>query len=431
MSNFNSKDYLKWAKEYLKINKKKIPVKISGSKYSRRDDLDYSKKLKSLTGSFTKTYPLHTITNEPREKNRFFRALYQNKVYHPDFHYKKKPPLDFRKARDLIKKLDKFAKKLPCDQALGQIYQRRIFDAQRAITLTSLSQKKGFSWASKEYYKFKAAGKRTLPEKITFPHNRQEYIEAYEIVYLAQKILKEIGLKHKARVSSSRYRFRGMATTNRSVKIGVGTLRSPARIIRSLAHEILGHALCSTNARKYPAYFARKNNVTTLLKEEGMAVKIGELSYQNLKKSLPRRLRSKREDFIPHLRIKAIQIATRHSFYQTFFKLNKLNINKNLAWELTTRVKRGVADTSLSGANYHDSLYYLGLEKINKLISEQKLNFQQTILLFNKLNQGKFDLLEFSYLNKLFPAHQNLDLEKAFNVFNKEFKKIIKTKLIK
>ncbi len=431
MSNFNSEDYLKWAEEYLKINKKRIPVKISGSKYSRRDDLDYSKKLKSLTGSFIKTYPLHTITNEPREKNRFFRALYQNKIYHPDFHYKKKPPWDFRKARDLIKELDKFAKKLPPDQALGQIYKRRIFDAQRAIILASLSQKKGFSWASKEYYKFKAAEKRILPKKIAFPHNRQEYIEAYEIVYLAQKVLKEIGLKHKARISSSRYRFRGMATTNRSVKIGVGTLRSPARIIRSLAHEILGHALCSTNARKYPAYFARENNVTTLLKEEGMAVKIGELSYQNLKKSLPRRLRSKREDFIPHLRIKAIQIAARNSFYQTFSKLNQLNINKDLAWELATRVKRGVADTSLPGANYHDSLYYLGLEKINKLISEQKLNFQQTILLFNKLNQGKFDLLEFPYLNQLFPAHQNLNLEKAFNVFNKEFKKIIKTKLIK
>lgn len=428
MSNLTLKSYLAWVKEYLASREKKIPQKISLTPYNRQQDFNYSKKLKSLGQNFTKTYPLHTITNEAREKKRFFRALYQNRIYNPDFHYKKKTTLELTKAKSIIELLDKFSQQVSPSTALGQIYQRRIFDAQKAILLTSLTQKEGFSWASRKYYNFKKLKELPPSSKISFPHNQQEVIGAYEIVYLAQKILSRIGLKHKARISAPSYRLQGLATTNHRLKIGRGTLRSLAHIIRSLAHEILGHALASSNAQKYPAYFARQNTSLTLLKEEGIAVQIGKLAYQNLKGFLPRSRRSRREDFIPLLRIKTILLARQKSFYETFRTLTKLNVNEDLAWEITTRVKRGVENTALPGANYHDSLYFLGLKKIENLT--KRLPPEEMITLFNKLIQGKFDLVEFPFLKQHFSTYQKFNLCRALNIFLQEFRKIIKTRLI-
>lgn len=427
----DSPAFLKWAKDYIISRAKQIPQTISESPYKRRLDLQYAKKLRALTKNFVHTYPLHTITNERRERKRFFRAFYQKKAYNPDFHYKKRGHLNPDKAYQAIQGLEKFSRSIPVDTLEGQAYKPRIFDAQKAIILISLSQQEGFSWISKEYYNFPKTLRATIPRKISFPHDQKEYIGAYEIVYLAQKILSQIGLKQKARLSPPRKRYRGMATTSRSIRIGIGTLRSPARIVRSLAHEILGHALCATNAQAYPAYFARRNSITTLLKEEGLAVKIGELTYQQIKNLLPRNLQSSREDYIPQLRIQAIRIAARRSFYNTYLKLKKHNVNDELAWELTTRVKRGVKDPALPGANYHDCLYYLGLKRLNTFLGRKQVTGLGILPWLDKLAQGKFNLEEFSHLPKIFPEHKHISLEGAFTIFIKEFQHIIKTKILK
>lgn len=430
MAKLTLKSYLRWAKEFIARAKKNIPKVIIKKGYNRRQDLDYYRKLRFLTRNFTKIYPLHTITNEPLEKKRFFSALYQNKIYNPEFHYSQKPSRDFQKCKKLIRALDDFSRTLSFN-TLGQIYRRRIFDAQKAIVLATLTQKEGFSWASREYYDFKPPSRLGLPLELTFPYNHKERIEAYEISYLTQKVLSKIGLPHKARLSKVPSSLPGLATTNRSIKIGAGTFRSPAHIIRSLAHEILGHAIASANASHYPAYFAHRGTASSLFKEEGIAVKIGQLAYQNLKILLPRALQSRREDFIAHLRIKTIIIARKKSFYETFLALTKLNVNKELAWELTRRAKRGLKTTALAGANYHDFLYYAGLKKIEVLLLKQKVPAAENILFLNKLIQGKFDLAEFGYLKQHFPLHQNFNLPKAFNIFIQEFKKIVKTKIIK
>lgn len=418
--------FLSWAKEYIAQQKKHIPQNFSGDQYDRRRDYDYCQKFWSLTKNFAHTYPFHKITNEPSEKRKFFRAFYQDKRYNPAFHYQKRATLNPLKATKIILALGKFAQTLPSATIEGQACRRRIFDAQKAILLISLSQKEGFSWASRAYYNIPKALRAPLPAKTKFPHNAQEYIEPYEIVYLTQKVLKKIGLKQKARLSLEEHRFSGLATTSLKVKIGAGTFRSPARMIRSLAHEILGHALCATNAKAYPVYFARRNSIPALYKEEGLAVKLGELTYQKLKGGLPRPLRSRREDFLPHLRVKATQIATHHSFSDTFVALVRRNINKDLAWELTTRVKRGLPQTALPGANYHDCLYYLGLQQINAFLKDQKLKSDQVLYWLNKLIQGKFDLAEFASLQKHYPDQEHLNLQHAFTIFIAECQKTIK-----
>lgn len=429
MRHIDSGSYLKRVKALIREKNKCVPQKISGETYDRRKDQEYSRMLKSLTQNFTRTYPLHTITNEPREQNKFFRAFYQNKIYNPDFHYQRKTELSHEKSFLLIKKLNQFAEKLKSEQGLGQIYLRRIFDAQKAIVLNTLSQKKGFSWASRQYYNFHQPTQPQLSSTFNFPLNKRESIEAYEVTYLAQKIIFRLGLKHRAHVSPRESRFRGMATTKSKIGIGAGTLRSPAHIIRSLAHEILGHALASMNARKYPAFFARHNSAPTLKKEEGLAVKLGELAYQKLKHLLPPQARSQKENYLPLLRMKAILAARRKSFYETFkYLTNRLKINDCLGWELTVRAKRGVAHTNLPGANYHDILYFGGLQEIDNLIQKKKCDFQETIALLGVLGQGKFDLTEFQFLKKHFPSFQHLNLNHFFALFQKELGKIIKNK---
>lgn len=432
MTHFDSKSYLRWVKEYIKINKGKIPQIITANQYSRQKDREYYQRLKSLAQKFTKTYSLHAITNELSEQKKFFRALYENRIYNPVFHYKKSSPLTFDKASALVKKLNAFRREVESDEsALGQIYQRRIFDAEKAIILNSLSQKKGFSLASREYYEFKKIKHSGLPAKLSFPCNKQEIIEAYETVYFAQKILSKLGLKHRAKISTIDSRLQGIITSRKNIKVGIGTLRSPARIIRSLAHEVLGHALISTNARKYPAFFARHNSSASVRKEEGIAVKIGELAYQELQKFLTPQARSHRESLIPHLRLKAILLARKKSFYQTFIALTKLNINNDLAWDLTLRAKRGLWSSAVRGANYHDSLYFFGLKEINTLIKRENLDLKQTFILLDHLSQGKFDLVEFTFLKQHFINYKNISLISAFDIFKKELTKIIQSKFIK
>lgn len=423
-----SADYLSWAREFVARKKNKPNLILTDDKYNRKNDLFLFRQLKALTRKHTHSYPLHTITNEPREQKRFFRAFYQNKTYNPDFHYQKKPSLSYQNSYLLIQKLEKLSRVIKNDTNLDQIYQRRIFDAEKAIILNVLSQKKGFSWASAAYYNVKKTLKIPAHHTLNFPYNHQESIEAYEIAYLAQRVILDLGLKHKASITSSALRFRGLSTTKSKIGIGVGTLRSPAHIIRSLAHEILGHAIASTNAKTYPAFFARRNSSLSLLKEEGLAVKIAEIAYQKLKIYLPSALRSKKEDFIPYLRLKTILLARKYSFYETFLALTKLKINDPLAWELTVRAKRGTKNTAKVGANFHDALYYLGLQKINRTIKNANLNFETVPEFFNKLVQGKFDFREFIFLNKNFPHYTNLNFPEYFQRFEKIFQLILQNK---
>jgi len=430
MPHFDHNSYLKWAHEFVAKKRMSVPKKINGADYDQKKDREFSKEFKSLTSKFTKTYSLHTITNEPTEQKKFLRAFYQNKIYNPDFHYQGKSRLAPSRAADLIEFLERLARKLDSASALCQIYRRRIFDAEKAIILNSLSQKQGFDWASRAYYHPRKLPMLALPASFHFPSRPKEhFVEAYEVAYFAQKILVRLGFKHRARISPRKTRFRGMATTKSKIGIGPATLRSPAHMIRSLAHEILGHALASANARKHPAFFARVSSINALCKEEGIAVRLGEIAYLKLKNSLPEKMRSKREDNIPTLRLKAISVARKKSFYKTFGYLTQnLRVNDYFAWELATRAKRGLANQSLPGANYHDILYFTGRKKVNALARKKKLNPKKTIALFNLLNQGKFDLAEWQLLKKQFPSFQTLDLNNCFAVFCKELGEIIQTK---
>ena len=430
MPHLDHQSYLKWAREFVAGKKMSVSKKINGADYDRKKDREIYQEFKTLTSKFTKTYPLHTITNEPAEQKKFLRAFYQNKIYNPDFHYKQKSALAPSRAAALIASLESMAKKLNPEEALGQLYHRRIFDAEKAIILNSLSQKLGFDWASRAYYHPRKLPVVRVPASFCFPLRPKEHIiEACEVAYLAQKILVRLGLKYRARIVCRKSRFRGLATAKNKIGIGPATLRSPAHMIRSLAHEILGHAIAGINAPKYPAFFARPNSASALCKEEGLAVTLGEMAYSKLKNLLPAKMRSKREDLIPELRLKAILKSRRESFYGTFKYLNRdLKINDYFAWELTTRAKRGVADQSASGANYHDILYFTGREKINALLLKKKLDFKKTISLLNLLNQGKFDLAEWQPLKKHFPAFQTLDLNHYFALFCKELGEIIQSK---
>ncbi|MDP2918127.1 MAG: DUF1704 domain-containing protein [bacterium] len=430
MPHLNHQSYLKWAREFVAGKKISVPKKINGADYDRKKDREIYQEFKTLTSKFTKTYPLHTITNEPAEQKKFLRAFYQNKIYNPDFHYKQKSALAPSRAAALVESLESMAKKLNPEEALGQLYHRRIFDAEKAIILNSLSQRRGFDWASRAYYHPRKLPVVRVPASFRFPLRPKEHIiEAYEVAYLAQKILVRLGLKYRARITRRRTRFRGMATAKSKIGIGPATLRSPAHMIRSLAHEILGHAIAGINARKYPAFFVRASSTSALCKEEGLAVKLGEFAYLKLKNLLPARMRSKREDLIPELRLAAITKSRSKSFYETFKYLNRdLKINDYFAWELATRAKRGVADQSAGGANYHDILYFTGREKINALLLKKRLDFKKTISLLNLLNQGKFDLAEWQLLKKHFPAFQTLDLNHYFALFCKELGEIIQSK---
>lgn len=284
-------------------------------------------------------------TNLKEEKKRFFLKTH----YNPKFRYKK-IRFNTKKIKDEIKHLLKYDKK----------YSKIINDAAKRyllfLKLIENREKKDFTKYSIRLYNTpkkkeldyakKIISQKMLPEKIS------KKFDSYHVKDIFDNLLKKYdwkiilnnNLQSKMKISPSK----------KTLFINKSAQFTEKQIKRLEFHEIKTHIKRESNNLKIPKIIRRCFNYIET--EEGLAVKMEEINDCLSKKQLK----------IYAARTLAVYYSLQESFYQVFKKIKGYGFDDNTAFEITTRAKRGLKDTSKKGSFTKDKIYLSGKIKIDE-----------------------------------------------------------------
>lgn len=145
-------------------------------------------------------------------------------------------------------------------------------------------------------------------------------------------------------------------------------------LIGMLYHEVGTHALRTINFQRQPWYEQRGDfSLANYLKtEEGLA-SIHSLIAQSLK-----------VNYFGALRYLSVSWAQQGSFVEVWQKIGKYIQNPTRRWLYTTRVKRGLTDTSLPGGFTKDLVYFEGFVQVWQWLKNH--NYDPSPLYYGKIS---------------------------------------------
>lgn len=92
----------------------------------------------------------------------------------------------------------------------------------------------------------------------------------------------------------------------------------------------------------------------------------------------------------------AVFLSLNHSFYKVFKSLVKYGFDKNDAYTITYRTKRGLVKTENKGAFTKDYIYLSGYKKVNDFITSES-DFQDLV------RYGKISIEHLKTMREVFP----------------------------
>jgi hypothetical protein len=137
---------------------------------------------------------------------------------------------------------------------------------------------------------------------------------------------------------------------------------SPENLQATLNHEIQTHLLRNLNQQKQGWVLTVEGAQNVLRTEEGLAVLHGRLAQPAA------------QFWRPAAYYLAVDLSLRYSFAEVFQQLLQFGIDREFAWRLCLRTKRGISDTSVPGAMTKDVCYLEGVLKVWDWISRKNHN---------------------------------------------------------
>ncbi len=291
------------------------------------------------------------INPEPRsaasEKEKFFAALREGRVYEPQFRYSPFPP----RALKEIPVLEKTS-------AGSGPYAAFIEEARsQQLAKAALLQARGaesFPALSAALFPLPSAAEivaaeKTLAELGYRPPEPPAELSDREMAEELSRALTAAGLADwKTHISSRMSASASVTPGARRVNIRKGRRFSRGEVKRLVLHEIGVHALRAENGYAMPLGIFRLGLEGYLETEEGMA------AYNEWSAGIDEGLR------LFALRVLAVDWAARLPFSGVFSGLTDRGVPPELAWTITQRVKRGMTDTGKPGCYGKDVAYFRG-----------------------------------------------------------------------
>lgn len=137
---------------------------------------------------------------------------------------------------------------------------------------------------------------------------------------------------------------------SKTLTLRKGEQFSQGYVSRLIVHELATHALRTENGAQQPLQIFKYGLAGYLETEEGLAA-YHELITGHMTASILRRYAG---------RVLAVHLALQMGFSEVYARLRE-HFSEKLAWKLTLRAKRGVADPSKPGAYTKDVVYLRGL----------------------------------------------------------------------
>ncbi|MBI5754821.1 DUF1704 domain-containing protein [Candidatus Peregrinibacteria bacterium] len=296
---------------------------------------------------------LHHLTpiNYLEEKKRFL----SDTSYQPQFEYQplKFDPFTIRDELDAI---------MPDDSPLGILYRRKKEEIILKIILLEHIGSENFTRQSECLFG-KADAELIQRAEIFLKENpedaereRSELLAPEQVKHELTKILKKYGLTHWKVKEKSELISNLMAGKHHTLFLRSGLKISQKRLESVIAHEIETHIFTAENGKEQPYQIFNRGTAQYLKTQEGLAV------YHQMKIS-------GRESRIAAL-VLAVSFAMRTGFSGVFTKLLEMGIEKERAFLVASKTKRGLEDTSLPGAFTKDIIYLKGFFEIEEYVAK-------------------------------------------------------------
>jgi uncharacterized protein (TIGR02421 family) len=332
--------------------------------------MDYSKldqKLFEIAGALeTNLIKFINPQNLEEQKTRFFSVI-ENKIpYNPVFSYIPRNPLYAYfsmspKLETFKNELKEMLKEIERDD-LGIVFESEIIDLIEKIEVIKSIGTENFSENSKAYYG--SINKTIIRQaKETIKQNTDEQetpILFEEAIQEIKKALKKDNLAYNVVIREPAGARFAVINSRKEVLINKDTKFTKEMVERLIIHEIQTHIYRYENGARQPfKILAQGFSRETTETEEGLAVcleKLGGVSSKTQMKEYAGRLM-------------AITHAQEKNFYETFLEMNK-HFDKEAAFRLTVRAKRGIKNQEKPGAFYKDSLYFKGMLKVEEFLKK-------------------------------------------------------------
>ena len=340
-----------------KVSAQSLPVPT-------KEELKADKRLYKHRRTVAFTSRLNPLSNSQEiEKTKFFNALVQNKVYNPVFSFKPIP--------DKLRNFYSSEIRLPQKGFYAEILKSylKLLKTKAGIILTNDPQE--FSQLCCKLYP------APEPELILEAYKILREVEVKEY----EKILSPLDLKKilenalheyqldewKIKIYENMGARASVLPGSRKIKVNGNSRFSKRDAKRLILHEIGVHAVRAQNGRNHPLKIFATGLPGYLKTEEGLAV------HNEFKNGIT--------DGLPlfALRVLAVHWALEHSFYKTFKLLRKMGADKEVAWRITVRCKRGLKNSASPGAYTKDASYLRGFMMIRKAVKKDPTIFQRLL----------------------------------------------------
>ncbi|MFW6449587.1 MAG: tyrosine/phenylalanine carboxypeptidase domain-containing protein [Nanoarchaeota archaeon] len=309
--------------------------------------------------------------NTAEEKEKFFA----DDSYNPQFSY---APY----TEDLEKLRQKIANVKTDNSPVGKILEQI---KQNYIDKTYLLEYRGnnelFTKYSERVY---GSPDQALVSKArelikTESENEEKYYTSKEVVKRFRMAFFKYGfpwdVREKVMVSNA-----AVNVAKKEILIKKDAMFSRDFLKRLIVHEVGTHVARADNGEKQPYLFFKRGLPGYLKIEEGLAVLNEELNNCSNNHILK----------VYAGRVIAVELALKSSFRQTYNELKK-HFPDNTAFRLTLRAKRGLSDTSLSGACTKDINYLKGYLELKDYI---KAGGDLSKLYYGKIGLEHIELLD-------------------------------------
>lgn len=300
--------------------------------------------------------------NISSEKEMFFHAFKEGKVYNPFFKYADK------NDRQYLSTIDDFRKQFDSFKGwpLQQYYLRYITDLYEHIEYFSKRKKDFPDWLSKQY---------AAPTDLELAHamltleipkaeaegSAEEKINAVTAKNILESVFEISQISGWEVVVTEMVAKMAVNSIQRKLKIKTDARFTLAEINRLVIHEIETHVFRFENGNRQDFLIFAFGFKDYLETEEGLAInnefRAGCLSEADLNKYA--------------LRFLLADKCLNASFYEMFkYCLPYKGNDFDEAFNMVLRFKRGLEDTSMAGGTIKDLVYYRGYERVRNLNDE-------------------------------------------------------------
>lgn len=350
-----------------------------------------------------------TPTNLEEEKRKFN----ESDTYNPQFKYE----ITQNKNSEILKELASVTEISGVDPRISEFYIKLISAKAQASDLmhaagdndrvTEISLKR-FGQPSAILFRNASRVLRGLVKNYNLSSEMKgaEQLEYDQIKEAFSTVFEEIGLSEWSADVSKKIADDSVkiAIKRKQVLMDPGISRSRAYLRKTIVHEVGTHVLRAYNGERSGVPALGKANLPSYLDiEEGLATyneeKMGLLSESVLKNKA--------------VHVWSTYVGQNMSFRELHSALQGI-LSKNLAFDNTYRVKRGLGDTSKPGIYSKDIVYFRGYRRVKKKLAADGS-------LFDKLYAGKIDLNRVSWVDEGLIPKPKLVFDPA--VFKAAFKK--------